>query len=66
MENITEIFNKYGTDKGSHPIFGWEGQTLNYTEVYGKYFNNLRNNKENLEIKNYTLFNNNWLILIEK
>jgi hypothetical protein len=26
----------------------------------------LDSNKKNLEIKNYTLFNNNWLILIEK
>ncbi len=48
MENITEIFNKYGTDKGENPIHGWEGQSLKYTEVYDRYFKDLRNNNVNL------------------
>lgn len=51
MKNLTEIFNKCGSDKGTHAIWGWENKHLNYTEVYENYFNKWRLNNINfLEI----------------
>jgi hypothetical protein len=51
MSNLTEIFNKYGSDKGINPVFGWGNEPLKYTEVYEKYFHQIKNNTINfLEI----------------
>lgn len=48
MKELTQIFNKYNADKGENPIWGWQGQPLKYTEVYEKYFNEIKNNPINL------------------
>jgi hypothetical protein len=44
---LTEIFNHYGSDKGIHHFFGWEGKPLRYTEVYEEYFKPMRYNNIN-------------------
>jgi hypothetical protein len=46
MDKLTELANKYGSDKGTlAPSIGHHGPRLNFTPKYSEYFEPIKNNK---------------------